>query len=184
MENKGFIEIPSKDTPDSKYYISLTSKTTFFFNKILLSINLYQELERQIVNNPSIKKYFILFNDQKDCDIFKQLSSIFNYNFISEDKKLRLTELRVDKTKTYLFRYKKYDNTWLLSSIPKFVKREKDNGMQYIRFLALFEETKDMLILPLVPNYNLQEYYIKYIYSKYKEHIYFYSLFFLSSVLY
>jgi hypothetical protein len=163
MENKGFIEIPSsKDTPDSKEYISLISKTFSFLNKIILSINLYQELERQILINPSIKKYSILFNDQKDCDFFKQFSSIFNYNFISEDKKLSLTEFPADKTKTYLFRYKNYDNTWLLQSIPNFVKREKEKGMQYIRFLALFEVTKNKLVFPLAPNYNLQEYHINY----------------------
>jgi hypothetical protein len=163
MENKGFIEIPSsKDPPDSKQYISLIGKTNLPLNKIILSINLYQELEKQILINPSIKKYSILFNDQKDCDFFKQLSSIFNYNFISEDKKLSLTEFPADKTKTYLFRYKNYGNTWLLQSIPKFVKREKEKGMQYIRFLALFEETKNAAVLPLAPNYNLQEYHINY----------------------
>jgi hypothetical protein len=158
MANKEIEELPSNEEGVFifKSYMHIFSN----YKRIIVAVHNLQKVESMNNKNPST--FYFKFERMEDFEVFSDVALIFRAiafqinNEDTEEKEITccLFENPKYKTKTYIFANSAdyYDEYWLENTIPKIVGRERNNGMQHIRFVAINEDTKNKLVNVLESN--------------------------------
>jgi hypothetical protein len=108
--------------------------------KVIYLLYLYQEIEKKS-SSPNTK-FHVIFNSQDDLEIFIEISRLFDTNLDFKDNKTAIVNSLNSKIKTYLLLRKDYPFSWLDEKLPLFVSKERNNGMEAIRFITLSNDVK------------------------------------------
>jgi hypothetical protein len=125
------------------------------YMKIIVAIHHLQKIEAMHNEYPSLS-FFFYFERMEDFELFSEVAKIFEAKAdLLDDKKsddnMFICHIHTSPklTKTYLFANYIYDEIWLKDKIPKMLDREVKEGMDYIRFITLKDNTRDMLVKEL-----------------------------------